>query len=719
MSKFQFTPSRKIWVGLILGIIFGFTLGDYVAYFSFIGDIFVRMLQVTVLPYIIVSLISSVGSLTGEQAKGLAKNGALLIGVFWILGLILLFVMPLSFPKLETAFFYSIIEYGDGHQTSIIDEFIPANVFKAMSDSVIPAIVLFCVFIGAALIGLPNKKIVLEPLNTLTTALGKITNVVIDFSPIGIFSLTATAVGEMDFSKIGTLGVYMAAFIGAALIMTFVLMPAMVCSLTKFRYRQVVAFAQEGLLMAFSTGSTFVALTIIERKAKEIFSQQDSLAPEGEKTIGGVLPVIYNLPSLGNILPIVFILFVSWFYKTPLDFYQNIDLAVSGLMSLCGSDKNAVPFLLREMKLPGDAFDLYLMSNLILRKFMVMTTAMFLFAVCVISAAQAMGQTRFYPHRAAVGAAATLAFLIVVIVGIRFGMQGLVLGAYRGEEIVTSMHLVKKVPVKIYTEAPPPDSKASPSVIKRIKERGALRVGYNPSMMPFSYRNKSGEIVGYDIANAHALAADLKCNLELVPLNYDRLAEDLNTGVYDIIMSKLSITPARMTELLFSTSYLNLHSAFVVKDDRLEEFRNLEKIKAIPGLRIGIFHGDQYIERIKNIFPKAQIVILPNHESFFSGNTADVMLTTAEEGSTWTLLHPAYGVVISQKPIFTETIAYAIPPGDLDFFIILNNWLTLNNNSGRAKTEYDYWILGKMPNEEKRHWSLLTKMLHWDYRFAR
>ena len=694
-------------------------MGDYVAYFSFIGDVFVRLLQVTVLPYIIVSLISSVGSLTGEQAKVLAKNGALLIAVFWILGLVLLFVMPFSFPKLETAFFYSIIEYGDGHQMSIIDEFVPANVFKALSDSIIPAIVLFCVFVGAALIGLPNKKIVLEPLNTLTTALGNITNIVIDFSPIGIFSLTATAVGEMDFSKIGTLGVYMAAFIGAALIMTFVLMPAIVCALTNFRYRQVVAFAQEGLLMAFSTGSTFVALTIIESKSKEIFSQRESLSPEGEKTIGGILPVIYNLPSLGNILPIVFILFVAWFYKTPLDFYQNLDLAISGLMSLCGSDKNAVPFLLREMNLPGDAFDLYLMSNLILRKFMVMTTAMFLFAVCVISAAQATGQARFYPQRAAIGAAATLVFLIVVIVGIRFGMQGLVQGAYRGEEIVTSMHLVKKVPVKIFTKAPPPDYTAAPGVMRRIKERGTLRVGYNPSMMPFSYRNKFGEIVGYDIANAHALAADLNCALELVPLNYDRLAEDLKTGVYDIAMSKLSITPTRMTELLFSTPYLNLHSAFVVKDDRLEEFRDLGKIKSINGLRIGVFRGDQHIDLIREFFPKARIVILPDHESFFTGNTADVMLTTAEEGSTWTLLHPAYGVAISKKPVFTDTIAYAIPQGDLEFIIFFNNWLTLNSSSGRAKAEYDYWILGKVPNEEKRHWSLLTNMLHWDYRFAR
>lgn len=237
--------------------------------------------------------------------------------------------------------------------------------------------------------------------------------------------------------------------------------------------------------------------------------------------------------------------------------------------------------------------------------------------------------------------------------------------------------------------------------------------------MPFSFVNKYGDVVGYDIANAHALAIDLKCTLELVPMNYDRLAEDLKTGVYDIVMSKLSITPSRLTELLFTSPYLNLHSAFVVRDTHLEEFRDLGNLRTRKGLRIGIFRGNQHLETVRKSFPQAEIVLLPDHESFFTGDVADAMLTTAEEGATWTLLHPAYGVAITKIPVFTDTVAYAVPPGDLEFVKIMNDWLTLNSNSGRAKTEYNYWILGKIPEERKRHWSLLEEMLHWDYRFAR
>ncbi len=195
MPKFKLTLSRKITIGLILGIIAGLFLGEYVSYFAIIGDIFVRMLQVTVLPYIVVSLIASVGSLSEDQAKNLAKNGAIIIAVFWILGLLLLFVIPLSFPKLETAFFYSIIEYGDTAKAPILDEYVPTNIFRALTESVIPAIVLFCVLMGAAIIGLPNKKVILDPLNGLATAIGNLTNAVLDFSPLGILSLTATAVG--------------------------------------------------------------------------------------------------------------------------------------------------------------------------------------------------------------------------------------------------------------------------------------------------------------------------------------------------------------------------------------------------------------------------------------------------------------------------------------------------------------------------------------------
>ena len=59
---------RRILVGLAAGIVTGIVLGDRVSPLRFIADGFVRLLQVMVLPYVTLSIITSLGALTGALA---------------------------------------------------------------------------------------------------------------------------------------------------------------------------------------------------------------------------------------------------------------------------------------------------------------------------------------------------------------------------------------------------------------------------------------------------------------------------------------------------------------------------------------------------------------------------------------------------------------------------------------------------------------------------
>ena len=63
--------SKKILVGLLTGVAAGIVLGDYVAPLALVADGFVRLLQMTMLPYVTVSIVLSVGSLDAAQAKRL------------------------------------------------------------------------------------------------------------------------------------------------------------------------------------------------------------------------------------------------------------------------------------------------------------------------------------------------------------------------------------------------------------------------------------------------------------------------------------------------------------------------------------------------------------------------------------------------------------------------------------------------------------------------
>jgi Na+/H+-dicarboxylate symporter len=101
------TSSTKILVGLVSGVIVGLFFGEHAGVLKVVADGFVKLLQMMVLPYIILSIITSLGALSFDQVKTLGlRAGTVLIGL-WCLALIFTFLIPLAFPAIETASFFS------------------------------------------------------------------------------------------------------------------------------------------------------------------------------------------------------------------------------------------------------------------------------------------------------------------------------------------------------------------------------------------------------------------------------------------------------------------------------------------------------------------------------------------------------------------------------------------------------------------------------------
>src|SRR4030095_2165576 len=97
------TSSTKILVGLVSGVIVGLFFGEHAGVFKVVADGFVKLLQMMVLPYITLSIITSLGALSYDQVKMLGlRAGAVLVGL-WCLALFFSFLIPLAFPRLETA----------------------------------------------------------------------------------------------------------------------------------------------------------------------------------------------------------------------------------------------------------------------------------------------------------------------------------------------------------------------------------------------------------------------------------------------------------------------------------------------------------------------------------------------------------------------------------------------------------------------------------------
>ena len=82
-KRFRFSLSTYILLGLLLGVLVGIFFGEYSARLQIIGDAFIKLLQMSILPYIVVSLITGIGSLSFVQAKSLARKAGVLLLMFW------------------------------------------------------------------------------------------------------------------------------------------------------------------------------------------------------------------------------------------------------------------------------------------------------------------------------------------------------------------------------------------------------------------------------------------------------------------------------------------------------------------------------------------------------------------------------------------------------------------------------------------------------------
>ena len=75
------------------------SFGEEVAWLSIAGDVFIGLLQMTVLPYIMFSLIVNIGRLSMDTGKKIIRYGLIFLFLLLSIGLLYLIILPLSFPS--------------------------------------------------------------------------------------------------------------------------------------------------------------------------------------------------------------------------------------------------------------------------------------------------------------------------------------------------------------------------------------------------------------------------------------------------------------------------------------------------------------------------------------------------------------------------------------------------------------------------------------------
>ena len=191
----------KIMIGFVLGIAAGVILGESATKLAFLGTILTRLLTMVVAPLVLGLLICAAADV--KDFKTLGKIGGKTLAIFLggtavavAIGLILCNVMQIGAGfVMETQAAYDAKEIPSIADTLM--NIIPTNPFNSLSEQNLLQIIFFALLLGFSLIKLGDKGApVLDFFRAWTEAWKEITNIVLEFTPYGVFGLMANIVGK-------------------------------------------------------------------------------------------------------------------------------------------------------------------------------------------------------------------------------------------------------------------------------------------------------------------------------------------------------------------------------------------------------------------------------------------------------------------------------------------------------------------------------------------
>jgi proton glutamate symport protein len=709
---------QRIALGAVLGIATGIVFGERAAVLRPFGDAYGAMLQIAVFPYLLSSLMYSLGRLNPSMAQRLLRAGWAPFVFLWILTFAVIWVLAYAIPSAPPPF--SLTPSALHDQSNLLELLVPSNPFAALRNNYVPAVVIFAIIYGVAFQGVAKNQTLLDTFDAIKIASVKIWGWIVKLAPFGVFALLADTAGTVRLDQLAGLAFYVVTYLTGAAILGLIVVPALLSAFTPASYREILRQIRPALVLAVATTLSVAALPFVQRAAETILDKSDCLdSEERANVLQTSLSLSYVFAQLGNYFVYLLILYTTYVAAAPLRLMEKATLPLMTLLSCLGSPSatyDSVVFLSKWLHLPASVFDLYVETSAITRFAQVLASVSGFYFITLLVPLLYFKKVRLRPLRfvAGIGGAAVLCSS-VAFAGVAFRQKLFPQGNSPYAALKLDPRLTGRVKQSIRPtedlDSNIPDSESVPS-IANIRKRGVLRVGFNPHAIPFSYKNAQGDLVGFDISYAYRLAGDLGVTIEFIPFSSPMLVRDLTGHRFDIAMSGIYENDARLQSLTLSSSYYQSPVALIVPSRGAAKFLDGNSVIARPGLKLAVYDDPVLVPLSRSLFPNAQLVIVPDYGSLpgiMSG--VDGAVWTLEQGTAWAAEHAGFTAVAPDALAGPVPTAYAMAPDAAELGAYLTQWLQLRKEDGFRAEQIAYWMqLGHRPIQEPR-WNLLDVLM--------
>ena len=291
--------SSQIFLGLALGALVGYVFPDIAGHLKPLGDAFLRMIKMIVVPLIFSTLVMGIAG-TGDFKKLGRLGGKAIIWFEFATTIALaigLFVMNVTEPgvgvPLSAAAGTEEAAAAGQHSIDMVQyvlHIIPTNIVDAAARQDMLQIIFFACFFGVAVAHIGEKgALIVSFCQSVAEAMFKVTNYVMHFAPLGVFAMIAYTVGSYGIAMLIPLGKLILSVAGATAL--FITVIASLASLfTKINFFHLILALKDILFLAFSTASSEAALPGAMKRLHRLG------VPEA--TVTFVMPTGYSLTSM-------------------------------------------------------------------------------------------------------------------------------------------------------------------------------------------------------------------------------------------------------------------------------------------------------------------------------------------------------------------------------------------------------------------------------------
>ena len=231
------------------------------------------------------------------------------------------------------------------------------------------------------------------------------------------------------------------------------------------------------------------------------------------------------------------------------------------------------------------------------------------------------------------------------------------------------------------------------STVEQVIKRGILKVGMS-TFVPWAMKDKTGQLIGFEIDVATRLAEDMGVKIEFIPTKWAGIIPALLTGKFDVVIGGMSVRPDRNLKVNFSIPYDYAGQSLVANKKLAAGFANLkdfDRADVVISARLGSTAADA----AKKFMPKAQKRFFDDEAQVIQevvNGRAHAAVASAPLPAFQAIKYPDKLFMPLQGTFTREPIGFAVRKGDFDTLNYFNNWIRVSEAKGWLAERKHYWF---------------------------